>query len=229
MEAHMMKKIFWAGDSTVKDNYIDTYPRTGLAQGLRLYLNPEVIILNHAENARSTKNFISEGRLDRIQSEISTGDFLFIEFGHNDWNEDSNRHTNPFDDYQSNLTKMIQVARDKGAFPVLITPLYCRFLDANGVLKPNVHFDYPDAMIALANELQVPCIDLCEKSRQLLLCTKTSESKNWYMNLEAGKYSAYPDGITDDAHLQYHGAVNFARLIANGLKELGSIYAELVR
>lgn len=225
----MTQKIFWAGDSTVKDNYIDTYPRTGIAQGLRLYLNSDVAIKNHAENARSTKNFISEGRLKQIRSEISMGDFLFIEFGHNDWNEDPNRHTKPFSDYKSNLKEMVDTALAKGAYPVLITPLYCRFLDESGALKNNVHYDYPDAMIELSKELGVPCIDLCERSKQLLLNTNLSESKNWYMNLDAGKYSAYPDGITDNAHLQYHGAVTFAKLIADGLKELGSVYSTLVR
>ncbi len=225
----MIKKIFWAGDSTVKDNDIDTYPRTGIAQGLRLYLNSNVEIKNHAENARSTKNFISEGRLDNILLEICEGDFFFIEFGHNDWNEDPKRHTKPFEDYKSNLTEMVNLALSKGAYPVLITPLYCRFLDNNGMLKNQVHFDYPDAMIELANELNIPCIDLCERSRQLLLHTEPSVSKHWFMNLEAGKYSTYPEGITDDAHLQYNGAVVFAKLIADGLEELGSIYADLVR
>jgi lysophospholipase L1-like esterase len=225
----MTKKIFWAGDSTVKDNYFDTYPRTGLAQGLRLYLQSKVIILNHAENARSTKNFISEGRLETINSELSEGDFFFIEFGHNDWNEDPNRHTEAFEDYQANLLEMIHVARNKKAQPLLITPLYCRFIDENGTLKEKVHFDYPDAMIALAKEQNVPYIDLCEASRQLLLNTSLEQSKNWFMNLDAGAYKAYPEGIIDDAHIQYHGAVIFAELIANGLKELGSKYAELVR
>lgn len=224
-----MTKIFWAGDSTVKDNYIDTYPRTGLAQGLRLYLNSDIEIRNHAENARSTKNFIQEGRLDNINAEIGKGDFLFIEFGHNDWNDDPKRHTEPFYDYKSNLKQMVQVAWNKEAYPVLITPLYCRFLDDNGILKEKVHFDYPDAMIKLSKELLVPCIDLCELSRQLLLNTPLIESKSWFMNLEKGKYNAYPDGITDDAHLQHNGSVIFAKLIADALKELGSIYAELVR
>jgi lysophospholipase L1-like esterase len=224
-----MKKIYWAGDSTVKDNYIDTYPRTGIAQGLRLYLKSDVIIINHAENARSTKNFISEGRLDKLAKEISRGDFLFIEFGHNDWNEDPNRHTKPFGNYKTNLAKMVKTALERDAYPVLITPLYCRFLDEKGVLKDKVHFEYPDAMLELSKELHVPCIDLCEQSRQLLKNTDLSVSKNWFMNLEAGQYSAYPDGITDDAHLQHNGSVVFAGLIAEELKKLGSIYAELIR
>ncbi|KAB1440082.1 rhamnogalacturonan acetylesterase [Candidatus Galacturonibacter soehngenii] len=224
-----MKRIFWAGDSTVKDNYIDTYPRTGIAQGLRLYVKPDVVILNHAENARSTKNFIAEGRLDRIKNEIQENDFLFIEFGHNDWNEDPNRHTQPFGDYQRNLLQMIDVARSKKAYPVLITPLYCRFLDERQSLKENVHFDYPAAMIALAFEQNVPYIDLCKKSETLLLKTDLEVSKGWFMNLTKGRYVAYPDGIKDDAHLQHEGAVVFAKLIADGLKELGSIYAELIR
>lgn len=224
-----MKRIFWAGDSTVKDNYIDTYPRTGIAQGLSLYLKPDVIIINHAENARSTKNFIAEGRLDCITNELQKNDFFFIEFGHNDWNEDPNRHTHPFRDYQSNLLQMIDVARSKEAYPVLITPLYCRFLDENKVLKKHVHYDYPDAMIALALEQNIPYIDLCKKSETLLLETNLEVSKDWFMNLGKDQYAAYPDGMIDDAHLQYEGAVVFAKLIADGLKELGSIYTELIR
>lgn len=225
----MTKKIFWAGDSTVKDNYIDTYPRTGVAQGLRLYLASNVMIINHAENARSTKNFIKENRLEKIKEELSEGNFFFIEFGHNDWNEDPNRHTEAFKDYQSNLLKMIDVAREKKAYPVLITPLYCRFLDENNLLKEKVHFDYPDAMIALAKEQNVPYIDLCEASRKLLLETDLTISKNWFMNLDAGQYKAYPDGLCDDAHLQHNGAVVFAELIAKELTKLGTIYSELIR
>lgn len=224
-----MKRIFWAGDSTVKDNYIETYPRTGIAQGLRLYLKSDVCIINHAENARSTKSFIAEGRLDCIESELQKEDFLFLEFGHNDWNEDPNRHTHAFGDYQSNLLQMIDVAISKKAYPVLITPLYCRFLDGNNTLKEKVHYNYPDAMIALALEQGIPYIDLCKKSEALLRQTNLNVSKHWFMNLEKGEYEAYPDGILDDAHLQYKGAVVFARLIADGLKELGSIYKELVR
>ncbi|WP_099467618.1 rhamnogalacturonan acetylesterase [Konateibacter massiliensis] len=225
----MTTRIFWAGDSTVKDNYIDTYPRTGIAQGLRLYVTSDVSICNHAENARSTKSFIEEGRLTAIEALIKEGDFFFIEFGHNDWNEDPQRHTTAFGDYQTNLLKMINVARDAGAHPVLITPLYCRFLDENGTIKDKVHFDYPDAMKALAERENVPCIDLCSKSKRLLIDTDLEMSKHWFMNLEEGKYKAYPDGIADDAHLQHEGAVVFAELIAEGLKELGGVYGELVR
>lgn len=224
-----MKRIFWAGDSTVKDNYIDTYPRTGIAQGLRLYLKSDVSIINHAENARSTKNFIAEGRLDCIKNELQKDDFFFIEFGHNDWNEDPNRHTHSFGDYKSNLLQMIDVARSKEAYPVLITPLYCRFLDENNILKEKVHYDYPDAMIALALAQSIPYIDLCKRSKTLIQQTDLEVSKNWFMNLAKGEYDAYPDGMLDDAHLQHKGAVVFARLIAEGLKELGTIYAELVR
>jgi lysophospholipase L1-like esterase len=144
-----MKKIYWAGDSTVKDNYIDTYPRTGIAQGLRLYLKSDVIIINHAENARSTKNFISEGRLDKLAKEISRGDFLFIEFGHNDWNEDPNRHTKPFGNYKTNLAKMVKTALERDAYPVLITPLYCRFRGSHcrGIKKIRFYLCRADTLV----------------------------------------------------------------------------------
>lgn len=223
-----MKKIFWASDSTVKTNNISTYPQTGMGQVLSLYLHTDVCICNHAENGRSTKKFLAEGRLDNIKKEIKEGDFLFIEFGHNDWHHDPERHTEAFFDYKDNLKVFVNTAKEVGAYPVLITPLYCRFFDEEGKLKEKVHFDYPEAMKEVAKEENVPCIDLCEKSYQLLLNTHPMISESWYMNLPPNTFSNYPEGKIDNAHLQYTGAVTMAGLIAEGLKELGGIYKELL-
>ncbi|MBQ9766034.1 MAG: rhamnogalacturonan acetylesterase [Lachnospiraceae bacterium] len=222
------KKIYWAGDSTVKKNNISTYPQTGIGQMLPMYLKNEVTICNHAENARSTKSFIAEGRLDAILTELNAGDYLFIQFGHNDWNEKPERHTVAFGDYQDNLRFFINKAREKGAFPVLITPVYMREYDESGVLKEKVHFDYPDAMLAVGKETNTPCIDLCQKSYEAIKNAGSEFSKNWFMNLPADLYRTAPDGKVDNAHLRYEGAVVMAGLVAEGLYELGEHYRELL-
>ena len=121
-----MSIIYWAGDSTVQTNRIATYPQTGIGQVFPLYIKEEIVVSNHAKNGRSTKSFMDEGRLAAIEEKIGEGDFLFIQFGHNDWNEKPERHTVAFGDYQDNLKLFISKAREKKAFPVLITPVYRR-------------------------------------------------------------------------------------------------------
>ena len=120
-----MTTIFWAGDSTVKQNGIATYPQTGMGQVFDRYTAPfQVLIDNCAENGHSTKSFIDEGRLDDIDARIREGDFLFIQFGHNDEkvNEPS-RNTDPEGAFRENLARFARVARKHAATPVLITPL----------------------------------------------------------------------------------------------------------
>ncbi|MBQ2886519.1 MAG: GDSL family lipase, partial [Alphaproteobacteria bacterium] len=121
----MSAKIYWAGDSTVKENTFISYPQTGIGQVLRLYLKRNVHVFDYAENGRSTKSFIAEGRLDLIDSQIKEGDFLFIQFGHNDEKEyDKDRYTTPYGTYTENLMKFVEVARKHNAHPVFITSLY---------------------------------------------------------------------------------------------------------
>ncbi len=88
-----MTKILYAGDSTVKFNKIDSYPQTGISQAMLLFLKDGVEMRSFAQNGRSTKSFIDEGRLDRIDREIGEGDFLLIQFGHNDEKDDPGIHT----------------------------------------------------------------------------------------------------------------------------------------
>ena len=125
-------KIFYAGDSTCARYSILNFPTTGIGQGLELYIKPEIIIDNHAVGGRSSKSFIDEGRLQVIEDQIGKGDFLFIQFGHNDEKKhDESRYTTPFGTYKENLRKYIQVARNADAIPVLITPVERRcFVDA---------------------------------------------------------------------------------------------------
>ncbi len=223
-----MKNIFWAGDSTVKHNRINTYPQTGIGQVFNLYLKAGIKVYNHAENGRSTKSFISEGRLEEIGRQIKEGDFLFIQFGHNDQKEDMARRTEAFGSYQGNLRQFVAVAKENGAYPLLITPLSRRIFNKEGSLDGHSHGDYPEAMKALAKELGVACIDLSEKSMKLINEIGEPNSRKWFMNLKPNDHRNYPDGIDDNTHLKHEGAVAMAGLLAEGLRELGTIYKDLL-
>lgn len=225
-----MATIFWAGDSTVQYNDITTYPQTGIGQVFHLFLKPEVRIENHAKNGRSTRDFIDESRLAVIYDRITEGDFLFIQFAHNDEKkENPARYTEPFSDYMINLEKFVNVARNKKAYPVLITPVERRgvFVD-EWTLGESAHRDYVEAMKRTAQQLDVPLIDLFLMSRAELKRVGAEASKAWYMHIPADKYPYHMEGLSDDTHLQYPGAVVYGGCIARGLKELGGIYKDLL-
>lgn len=224
-----MTRIFYAGDSTCAHNDITTYPQAGLGQGLSLYVKKEIKIHNHAINGRSTKSFMDEGRLDAIAEEIQAGDFLIIQFGHNDEKEyDKARYTTPYGTFKDNLKVYINVARKAGATPILITPLERRcFVDA-WKLGEGEHGQYVAGMKEVAAEEHVALIDLHEKSRIKMEEAGAVETTKWFMHLAKGEYLSCPEGKVDNTHLKHEGAVVFAGLIAEGLQELGGMYAELL-
>ncbi len=224
-----MKKIFWAGDSTVQSNDITTYPQTGIGQVFSLFLKEGIEVCNHAKNGRSTKSFLEEGRLKAIEAEIGEGDFLFIQFGHNDEKkEDPSRYTEPSGTYMENLKLFIDTARRHGAKPVLITPLERRCFADEKYLGIGAHSDYVAAMKQVAEQQKTPLVDLYSYSRAELKKAGAEGSKRFFMNFGPGQYTSYPEGKEDNTHLRYDGAVTFAGLIAKGLHELGGEYRALL-
>lgn len=223
-----MTTIFWAGDSTVKQNSIATYPQTGIGQMFHRYVkNMQVQIENYAENGRSTKSFMDEGRLAIIYDRIKKGDFLFIQFGHNDEKpEDPTRYADPEVEFPVNLGKFVTVARNKGAIPVFITPL-TRWNRNNPNAKYR-HDEWAESYRRTAEKLGVALVDLTKMSEELVDALGEKARTDFYMNLPAGAYPNYPDGMTDGTHLQPLGAMTFAGLIARGLYELGGVYRELL-
>ncbi|MFG6357657.1 MAG: rhamnogalacturonan acetylesterase [Acetatifactor sp.] len=224
-----MNTIFWAGDSTVQTNDYSTYPQTGIGQVFSLFINKDYRVENHGKNGRSTKSFIDEGRLREIEERIGERDFLFIQFGHNDEkSEDPSRYTEPFSGFVRNLERFIQVARERGAYAVLITPLERRRFDGDGILEPSLHEDYVTAMKQTAEKSGVPLIDLCGMSREALEQAGEQESRKWYMFFPEGAYREHPQESRDNTHLRYEGAVLYGSLIARGLRELGGVYGEML-
>lgn len=224
-----MKKIFWAADSTVQTNDYTTYPQTGIGQVFSLFIKEEYQVENHAKNGRSTKSFMDEGRLQVIEERIGEGDFLFIQFGHNDEKKkDPTRYTEPFSSYMENLETYIKVAREHGAYPMLITPLERRCFMDDTHLGIGEHSDYVAAMKQTAEKCNVPLVDLYSMSRVELKKAGEEESRKWYMYFPEGIYANYKDGLSDNTHLRHEGAVMFASLIARGVQELGGIYADML-
>lgn len=224
-----MKRIFWAGDSTVQTNDITTYPQTGIGQVLSLYLEEGIEVHNHAKNGRSTKSFMDEGRLAKIEEAIGEGDLLFIQFGHNDEkDQDPTRYTIPGSTFDDNLRTFINVARNHGAYPVLITPLERRCFGDGDVLGEGAHGPYVEAIKNVAAAEEVPLIDLYSKSRKIMNEAGKIKTVEWFMNIEPNTYASCPEGKNDNTHLKYAGAVTFAGLIAEGLNELGGMYAQLL-
>ncbi|GAA0356820.1 rhamnogalacturonan acetylesterase [Bacillus horti] len=216
-----MKKvnIYLAGDSTV--SYYDTsyYPRSGWGQLLGNLMNEHVHVHNKASSGRSTKSFIEEGRLLEIEGRLVTGDYLFIQFGHNDAKPDTERRTEPFTTYKEYLLKYIEVAKRKGAFPVLFTPVQRRSFNQEGELQAT-HGEYPNAMKQLAQETKTPLIDLGAKSERLLQDLGTEKAKELYLWLKPDAHANYPSGIQDDTHFSEYGALEMAKLVVEGLLEL---------
>lgn len=212
-----MARILYAGDSTVAFNKINSYPQTGMSQGLSLYVKEGVEIKSFAKNGRSTKSFIAEGRLAAIEKELQEGDYLFVQFGHNDAKDDPARHTCPDTDFQENLLTFAKTAADHGAHAVFITPIARRNFDEKGVFIPGSHGAYPAAMKEAAKKAGVPVIDLT---------TVTEAYLEGVGELWSRPLFVWPK---DNTHLKYEGAVMMAGFLAKGLLALGGGYAGLIQ
>lgn len=224
-----MATIFWASDSSVATKNYKYYPQQGIGQVFGLFVKSEYPIENYAHGGRSSKSFLSEGRLAPIEEKIKEGDFLFIQFGGNDIKDyDPHRYTEPYTTFIECLEVYINTARAHGAYPVLITSMERRCFDDEGRLGESTYFDYVEGMKQAAEKNQVPLVDLNTACRNKLREAGPEKSKDWYMCFPPNRYPGWPEGRDDRNHLRHEGAVVFASLIAKGLKELGGIYADII-
>ncbi len=208
------------------DYSAESYPMQGWGNKLHLFIPGYAKVVNKAVNGRSSKSFIEEERLKEILELIKPGNYLFIQFGHNDSKEDAKRHTSPWSTYPQYLRQYIDGARARGAHPVLISPLCRRHFDADGLLI-NTHGDYPRAMEALAVREQVPFIDLCGRSAAAFKEMGDAKSKEWLTWLSPGESPNYPEGLQDNTHLNEKGAEAVARLIADAITKLNLLDKQL--
>lgn len=211
--------IFIAGDSTAATKQPDKKPETGWGERLPDFFTDQVEVDNRATNGRSSKSFINEGRLQQIAETIREGDYLFVQFGHNDEKPNEELYTEPGTTYKSYLTQYIEVARKAGAYPVLLNSIHRRAFDEEGRIKDS-HGSYPPAVRELAAELSVPFIDMTERSRGLLEKTGVEPSKDFFLWLKPGENPNYPEGVEDNTHFSEQGAKEMAGLVVEGIKEL---------
>ena len=202
--------IYTIGDSTMANKKAEVYPETGWCQVLGDYFDESVIVKNHAVNGRSSKSFINEGRWDAVLDSLKEGDFVFIQFGHNDEKEyDSTRYTAPFGTYAENLEKFVKETREKGATPVLFTSIVRRKFGVNGKLE-DTHGDYPVATRDVSTRMNVPLIDLEKLTKEWVNSIGDEPSKKMYLWTEANEH--FPEGRKDDTHLSIEGANQVAIL-----------------
>jgi len=211
--------VFLAGDSTVADQPADIYPFAGWGQALPALLRADAVCENHAFSGRSSRSFVDEGRLARIWERIKPHDYLLVQFGHNDQKRDEARYTEPSTTYKEYLRLYIEGARSRQAYPVLVTSMHRRFFDGEGKVV-DTHGDYLDAVRELAAAEGVPLVDLAEMSRALYEELGPEGSKSLFMWGAPGEFMRHPGGIEDNTHLNERGALQLARLVAQGLKEL---------
>ncbi|WP_397387119.1 rhamnogalacturonan acetylesterase [Paenibacillus sp. ClWae2A] len=217
--ANQTMTVFLAGDSTVTDQPESGYPYCGWGQLLPAQFKHDVAVDNHAQSGRSSRSFINEGRLSAIMERIKPEDFLFIQFGHNDEKPDPERGTDPFTTYKEYLKKYIDAAREAKARPVLITPVHRRYFADDGTLT-DTHGDYIIAVRELAEEEDVPLIDLAERSRLLFEQAGVEGSKDDFMWVLPGEYVNFPSGVEDNTHFQERGARRLAQQVAEAIREL---------
>lgn len=212
--------VYLAGDSTMAEKTSDKRPETGWGEYLQSQFDEtKVKIENHAQNGRSTKSFIDEGRWKMIVDRLKKGDYVFIEFGHNDQKkEDPKRFAEANTDYRNNLIKFVMEVRVKKAFPVLLTPVMRRRFNEKGEFF-DTHGEYPSAVRKVAQELKVPLIDMHRKSETVIKNLGEEASKKLFLILREREHPYYPKGIEDNTHFSAFGAEQMARQAADAVRE----------
>ena len=214
--------IHLMGDSTMAEKDLKGgNPERGWGMMFQNFLDDEFQVVNYAQNGRSTKSFIDRGLWDKVYNALQPGDYVFIQFGHNDAKaDDPDRYAPAYGAYQDNLRKFVRGAREKGATPVLLTPVARRWFK-DGKLDRNCHTDYPAAMTQVADEMDVTLLDI------------TTESLYWLEGLgdEASKaYFMISTGKDDNTHTIARGARKVTEMVCEAVrKQIPAIGEHLVR
>jgi lysophospholipase L1-like esterase len=204
--------LYLAGDSTVVDQYYEPWAAWG--QMLPRFFLPGIVIANHAESGETTKSFVAEHRLAKIVTTIKPGDYLFIQFAHNDMKPGAVS----IEDYKKLLADYIAQTRAKGATPVLVTSMNRRTFDDAGKIT-NSLAGYPDAMREVAAEQKVSLIDLNAMSKTLFEAMGTEGTLKAFMHYPANSFPGQTEAISDDTHFNSYGAYELARCIVHGIRE----------
>ncbi|MGP3984500.1 rhamnogalacturonan acetylesterase [Streptomyces sp. KR80] len=214
--------VYIASDSTAQTYASRFYPEAGWGQMIPRYFTRNITVANHAIGGRSSRTFIEQGRLAAIHQVIRPGDYLFVQFGHNDASASRPDRYTPPADYKEYLRRdYIRATRSRGATPVVVTPVSRRdYNPSTG--RFNVSFPaYVDAAKAVAAEENAPLVDLSALSRAYLNSIGVEASKEIFLWLDRGEYPNFPNGVQDNTHFQEKGAIQMARLVSEAVAKLG--------
>lgn len=207
------------GDSTMADKpaVVPAHPERGWGQALRTRLRDPSKLVNHAANGRSTRRFVDEGRWSHVVSQLRAGDYVLIQFGHNDQKADDPRRFAPAaSDYSAYLRSFIADVRSRGATPLLATPVARRKFDDRGRIVDTLA-PWADAMREVARAARVTVIDLSVMTARRLESLGPESSKGLFMWIKPGEWASLPDGRTDDTHYVERGAIDTADLAVTAL------------
>lgn len=222
--------VYLIGDSTCADKPVDDNPEHGWGQLFQNFFSPEVYVENHAKNGRSTKSFRDQGLWQDVLKKLKPGDYVFIQFGHNDQKiSDTSRYAEAHTAYKQNLIKYVEETRAKGAFPVLLTPVNRRKFDAEGKFVDQ-HGDYPVVVREVAAEMNVPLIDVHKKSLDLFSKLGEQGTKELFMNgVPPNTFKSFPKGNGDNTHFTLKGAEIVSSMVADGIRELNLPLAKFMK
>lgn len=206
------------GDSTMAEKAPNERPETGWGTPFSERVDDSVTVENHARNGRSTRTFLEEGRWQPVVHDLEAGDYVFVQFGHNDEVPSKEQYT-PEAEFEANLERFVAETRERGAEAVLLTPIARRHFDGDGNPK-DTHRVYSELTRDVAQSRGVPLVDADERSRSILHELGPEESKSLYNHLSPGEHPNYPDGVTDDTHFSEYGARRMAELVLDGVEEL---------
>jgi lysophospholipase L1-like esterase len=215
-------KVWLIGDSTMSIKDKKAWPETGWGMPFVNFWDSTVTVNNRAKNGRSTMSFMTEGLWKSVTDELAEGDYVFIQFGHNDEVPTKKTATTP-DEFKSNLIKYIRETRDKKAIPVLLTSVARRKFDSTGKLE-STHEAYSNITRTVAKETNVLFIDVDKKSQALLQEMGVEASRYLFNQLKPGEHPNFPDGVEDNTHFSELGARKVAQLV---LAEIRSLKIEL--
>lgn len=220
-------KIFMAGDSTMSIKEKKARPETGWGEPFVTFFDTTVTIDNRAKNGRSTRTFISEGLWDKLINDVKEGDYVFIQFGHNDESKEKVERYTTHEQYKANLTRFVNETRAKNANPILLTPVSRRRFDSTG-RAIETHEAYSKLVRELSVELKIPLIDLDKKSQELYQQMGVENSKLLFLQVKAGEHPNYPEGKIDNTHFNELGARLVAQLVLAELRNIDPTLAERI-
>lgn len=209
-------KIYLIGDSTMSIKEKSAFPETGWGVPFAGFFKESAEVINKAKNGRSTRTFIEEGLWESVLTNLKKGDYVLIQFGHNDESESKkDRYTTPVE-FSSNLQKFVEESSAKGAKPILISPVSRRKF-VNGQAQ-ETHPLYTKLVAQLAEEQQLSYIDLDTLSRRLYQSYGEDKSRLLFLWLNEGEHPNYPNGIEDNTHFNELGARLIAQLVLKEIK-----------